>query len=128
MTMMVMVKSVMLGEQFSTRRIIRRQFTLMFAQALADGTVTAAAWAGCDIGAKVRHGGPASRFPGCYVGLHLGQLGLTLLRKRDVICRRGLLETARKPAWAGRALRAKRRQTTRKRAWAGRDIGAKYLL
>lgn len=75
----VMVMPVVLGQQILTLRIRVRELTLMFAQALADVTGTGDATAvGC-------HGAPASRFPGIYLGLHLGQMGLALVRKRDTL-------------------------------------------
>jgi hypothetical protein len=75
-TVVMMMVSVMLRQQILTRL---RQLTLMFAQAFADVTGTGDATAvGC-------HGVPASRFPGIYLGLHLGQVGLALVRKRNAL-------------------------------------------
>ena len=75
MTMVTM--AVVLGRQILTRL---RQLTLMFAQALAD-----APGAGDHITAERLHVAPTRLLPGGYLGLHLIQLSLALVRKRDVL-------------------------------------------
>jgi len=75
--MVVMVTLVMLGEQSRTRRRKLRVILLSSAQALADGTGTGV---GCAVHLRII---PTRRLPSSDLGLHLGQVGLTLVRKRD---------------------------------------------
>jgi hypothetical protein len=79
MVVVMPVMPVMLGKQSCTRRRKLRVILLSSAQAPADGTGTGVA---CAVQLRII---PTRRLPSGDLGLHLGQVGLALVRKRDAL-------------------------------------------